>query len=189
MNFEDAGAHWTGKWRSLADFLENKLRPATRQDLVSLCPRASDHLAELANRLEDESDTRRHRFVGTGRSAFVPDSPRKGTSGWGLNRGQSHAPADPTGNGAARCGGVAAGSLIVLLTGCLHRHRSVQGGARLLSPSTTPAPIIQGEKASLPGTVTLTMGARPPAAKFMICTYDSRPPYIAVRHARGSSRP
>jgi len=54
MNFEEAGRAVDREVAKLADFLDKKLKPTTRQEMVTLLRRASRHLAELARNLEKE---------------------------------------------------------------------------------------------------------------------------------------
>jgi hypothetical protein len=58
MKFEEAGRAVDREVAKLADFLDKRLKPATRQDMATLLRRASKHLAELARDLEkEESET------------------------------------------------------------------------------------------------------------------------------------
>jgi hypothetical protein len=52
MKFEDAGRAVDREAAKLADFVDKKLKPPTRQEVASLLRRASRHLDELANNLE-----------------------------------------------------------------------------------------------------------------------------------------
>jgi hypothetical protein len=54
MKFEDAGRAVDREVAKLADYLDKKLKPATRQEMATLLRRASRHLAELASSLEKE---------------------------------------------------------------------------------------------------------------------------------------
>jgi hypothetical protein len=54
MNFEKAGRAVDREVAKLADFLDKKLKPSTRQEMASLLQRASRHLAKLARNLEKE---------------------------------------------------------------------------------------------------------------------------------------
>ena len=54
MKFEEAGRAVDREVTKLADFLDKKLKPATRQEMAALLRRASQHLAELAGKLEKE---------------------------------------------------------------------------------------------------------------------------------------
>jgi hypothetical protein len=58
MKFEEAGRTVDREVAKLADFLDKKLKPTTRQEMATLLRRASRHLAELATKLEkEESET------------------------------------------------------------------------------------------------------------------------------------
>ena len=52
MKFEEAGRAVDREVAKLADFLEKKMKPATRQETAKLLRRASRHLAKLARSLE-----------------------------------------------------------------------------------------------------------------------------------------
>jgi hypothetical protein len=54
MKFEEAGRAVDREVARVADFLDKRLKPATRQELATLLRRASRHLAELAANLEKE---------------------------------------------------------------------------------------------------------------------------------------
>ena len=54
MKFEEAGRVVDREVAKLADFLDKKLKPATRQEMATLLRRASQHLAELARKLDKE---------------------------------------------------------------------------------------------------------------------------------------
>jgi hypothetical protein len=54
MKFEEAGRAVDREVAKLADFLDKKLKPATRQEMATLLRRASRHLAKLARNLEKE---------------------------------------------------------------------------------------------------------------------------------------
>jgi hypothetical protein len=54
MKFEEAGRAVDREVANLADFLDKKLKPATRQEVATLLHRASRHLAKLARNLEKE---------------------------------------------------------------------------------------------------------------------------------------
>ena len=54
MKFEEAGRAVDREVAKLADFLDKKLKPATRQEMATLLRRASRHLARLADSLEKE---------------------------------------------------------------------------------------------------------------------------------------
>jgi len=54
MKFEEAGRAVDREVAKLADFLDKKLKPETRQEMASLLRRASRHLAKLARNLEKE---------------------------------------------------------------------------------------------------------------------------------------
>ena len=54
MKFEDAGRAVDQEVAKLADFLDKKLKPATRQEMATLLRRASRHLAKIARSLEKE---------------------------------------------------------------------------------------------------------------------------------------
>lgn len=52
MKFEDAGRAVDREVAKLADFVDQKLKPSTREEVASLLRRASRHLDELAKNLE-----------------------------------------------------------------------------------------------------------------------------------------
>ena len=54
MKFEDAGRAVDREVAKLADFLDKKLKPETRQEMATLLHRASRHLDKLARNLEKE---------------------------------------------------------------------------------------------------------------------------------------
>jgi len=54
MKFEDAGRMVDREVAKLTDFLDKKLKPATRQEMATLLRRAARHLAGLARNLEKE---------------------------------------------------------------------------------------------------------------------------------------
>ena len=54
MKFEEAGRAVDREVAKLADFLDKKLKPETRQEMASLLRRASRHLDKLARNLEKE---------------------------------------------------------------------------------------------------------------------------------------
>jgi len=54
MNFEEAGRAVDREVAKLADLLDKKLKPATREELATLLRRASRHLAKVARSLEKE---------------------------------------------------------------------------------------------------------------------------------------
>ena len=54
MNFEEAGRAVDREVTKLADFVDKKLKPSTRNELATLLRRASRHLDELAKGLEKE---------------------------------------------------------------------------------------------------------------------------------------
>jgi len=54
MNFEEAGRAVDREVAKLADFVDKKVKPSTRNDLAALLRRASRHLDELAKNLEKE---------------------------------------------------------------------------------------------------------------------------------------
>jgi hypothetical protein len=54
MKFEDAGRAVDREVAKLADFLDKKMKPATRQEMAKLLRRASRHLAKLARSLEKD---------------------------------------------------------------------------------------------------------------------------------------
>jgi len=54
MKFEEAGRAVDREVAKLADFLEKKMKPATRQEMAELLRRASRHLAKLARSLEKD---------------------------------------------------------------------------------------------------------------------------------------
>jgi hypothetical protein len=52
MNLEEAGKAVDAEVKKLIDFVENKVRPATRRELAELLRKASESLAKAASRLE-----------------------------------------------------------------------------------------------------------------------------------------
>jgi hypothetical protein len=54
MKFEEAGRAVDREVAKLADYLDKRLKPATRQELAMLLRRASRHLAKLARSLEKD---------------------------------------------------------------------------------------------------------------------------------------
>jgi hypothetical protein len=54
MNFEEAGRAVDHEVTKLADFVDKKLKPSTRNELATLLRRASRHLDDLAKNLEKE---------------------------------------------------------------------------------------------------------------------------------------
>jgi len=54
MKFEEAGRAVDREVTKLTDFLDKKVKPATRQEMASLLRRASRHLAKVARNLEKE---------------------------------------------------------------------------------------------------------------------------------------
>jgi len=58
MKFEEAGRAVDREVAKLADFLDKKMKPATRQEMAKLLRRASRHLAKLAKSLEKEDSGR-----------------------------------------------------------------------------------------------------------------------------------
>ena len=54
MKFEEAGRAVDREVTKLTDFLDKKVKPATRQEMASLLRRASRHLGKLARNLEKE---------------------------------------------------------------------------------------------------------------------------------------
>jgi uncharacterized membrane protein YgaE (UPF0421/DUF939 family) len=54
MKFEEAGRAVDREVAKLADFLDKRLKPATRQEMAALLRRAARHLANLARELEKE---------------------------------------------------------------------------------------------------------------------------------------
>ena len=52
MKFEEAGRAVDREVAKLADFLDKKMKPASRQEMAKLLRRASRHLAKLARSLE-----------------------------------------------------------------------------------------------------------------------------------------
>ncbi len=54
MKFEEAGRAVDREVAKLAEFLEKKMRPATRREMAKLLRRASRHLAKLARSLEED---------------------------------------------------------------------------------------------------------------------------------------
>lgn len=55
MKFEEAGRAVDREVAKLADFVDKKLKPSTRNELATLLRRASSHLEELAKDLEKEA--------------------------------------------------------------------------------------------------------------------------------------
>ena len=54
MNFEEAGRAVDREVTKLADFVDKKLKPSTRNELATLLRRASQHLDNLAKNIEKE---------------------------------------------------------------------------------------------------------------------------------------
>ena len=54
MKFEEAGRAVDREVAKLADYLDKKMKPATRQEMATLLRRASRHLAKLARNLEKD---------------------------------------------------------------------------------------------------------------------------------------
>ena len=54
MKFEDAGRAVDREVAKLADFLDKKVKPNTREEMATLLRRAAQHLADLAKKLEKE---------------------------------------------------------------------------------------------------------------------------------------
>lgn len=54
MKFEEAGRAVDQEVAKLADFVDKKLKPSTRNELATLLRRASRHLEELAKNLDKE---------------------------------------------------------------------------------------------------------------------------------------
>ena len=54
MKFEEAGRAVDREVAKLADFLDKKLQPATRQEMATLLRRASQYLDKLAKNVEKE---------------------------------------------------------------------------------------------------------------------------------------
>ena len=54
MNFEEAGRAVDREVAKLADYVDKKLKPSTRNELATLLRRASRHLDDLAKNLEKE---------------------------------------------------------------------------------------------------------------------------------------
>jgi hypothetical protein len=54
MNFEEAGRAVDREVAKLADFVDKRLKPSTRNELATLLRRASRHLDDLAKNLEKE---------------------------------------------------------------------------------------------------------------------------------------
>ena len=54
MKFEEAGRAVDREVAKLADFLDKKLKPATRREMAELLRRASRHLTDLATNLDKE---------------------------------------------------------------------------------------------------------------------------------------
>ena len=52
MNFEDAGRALDRELDKLRKFLDNEVRPQTRQDMAEFLRKSADRLAKLAERLE-----------------------------------------------------------------------------------------------------------------------------------------
>jgi len=54
MKFEDAGRAVDQEVAKLADYVDKKLKPSTKNELATLLRRASRHLEDLAKNLEKE---------------------------------------------------------------------------------------------------------------------------------------
>jgi len=54
MKFEEAGKAVDREVKKLVDFVENKVRPATRQEMAELLRKASKSLAKMAENLEKQ---------------------------------------------------------------------------------------------------------------------------------------
>jgi len=54
MKFEEAGRAVDREVAKLADYLDKKMKPATRQEMATLLRRASRHLTKLARNLEKD---------------------------------------------------------------------------------------------------------------------------------------
>ena len=54
MKFEEAGRAVDREVAKLVDFLDEKMKPATRQEMAKLLRRASRHLVKLARSLEKD---------------------------------------------------------------------------------------------------------------------------------------
>ena len=54
MNFEEAGRAVDQEVAKLADYVDKKLKPSTRNELATLLRRASRHLDDLVKNLEKE---------------------------------------------------------------------------------------------------------------------------------------
>ena len=52
MNFEDAGRALDREIDKLRNFLENDVRPQTRQEMAEFLRKAADRLAKMAERLD-----------------------------------------------------------------------------------------------------------------------------------------
>jgi hypothetical protein len=52
MKFEDAGRALDQELAKLRKYLARELKPATRRDMARLLRKTSEHLAELADKLE-----------------------------------------------------------------------------------------------------------------------------------------
>ena len=54
VNFEEAGKAVDREVKKLVDFVENKVRPATRQEMAELLRKASKNLAKMAENLDKQ---------------------------------------------------------------------------------------------------------------------------------------
>jgi hypothetical protein len=54
MNFEDAGKAVDREVQKLIDFVENKVRTTTRQEMAELLRKASERLAKMAESLQKQ---------------------------------------------------------------------------------------------------------------------------------------
>ncbi len=55
MNFEDAGKAIDTEVAKLVEYLDKKVKPATKQEMAQLLKKASDRLAKLAESMEKSS--------------------------------------------------------------------------------------------------------------------------------------
>jgi len=57
MKFEDAGRALDRELDKLRSFLDNEVRPQTRQEMADFLRRAADRLAKLAERLDKAKES------------------------------------------------------------------------------------------------------------------------------------
>ncbi len=56
MKFEDAGRALDREFNKLRGFLDNEVRPQTRQEMAEFLRRSAERLAKLAERLEKSNE-------------------------------------------------------------------------------------------------------------------------------------